>query len=97
MDDPKTQEPIDTATYSSVRNFLQKEIWLRNLTNEVLTRSNILTLSNLCRRLCKQAGIPIYKAHSSKTRFRPKTVSLYPYYILQRAVYETQQKTPNLL
>lgn len=92
-----TDSENDIASYYSVRNFLQKEIGLKKLTNEVLTRSNILTLSNLSRRLCKQAGIPIYKAHSSKTRFRPKTVSLYPYYILQKAIHETQQKTPNLL
>lgn len=91
-----TDSENDIASYYSVRNFLQKEIALKNLTNKVLTRSNILTLSNLSRRLCKEAGIPIYKAHSSKTRFRPKTVSLYPYHILQKAVYETQQKTPNL-
>lgn len=90
MDDSKQQEPVDIATYSSVRNFLQKEISLKKLTNKVLTRSNILTLSNLCRKLCKEAGIPIYKAHSSKTRFRPKTVSLYPYNILTKAVYETE-------
>lgn len=79
----------DIASYYSVRNFLQKEIGLKKLTNEVLTRSNILTVSNLCRKLCKENEIPVYKAHSSKTRFRPKTVSLYPYSILTKAVYET--------
>ncbi len=79
----------DITNYYSVRNFLQKEIGLKKLTNEVLTRSNILTVSNLCRRLCKENGIPTYKAHSSKTRFRPKTVSLYPYSILTKVIYET--------
>mgnify|MGYP003595619743 CR=1 FL=1 len=81
---------IQLSNYYSVRNFLQKEISLKKLTNEALTRSNILTISNLCRKLCKENGIPVYKAHSSKTKFRPKTVSLYPYSILQMAVYETE-------
>lgn len=81
---------IPLSNYYSVRNFLQKEISLKKLTNEALTRSNILTISNLCRKLCKENGIPVYKAHSSKTRFRPKTVSLYPYSILSKAVYETE-------
>ena len=97
MKDSETRELCDIANYYSVRNFLQKEISLKKLTNEALTRSNILTISNLCRKLCKENGIPVYKAHSSKTRFRPKAVSLYPYSILSKAVYETEQTTLNIL
>lgn len=87
-DTPESEIPL--SSYYSVRNFLQKEISLKRLTNEALTRSNILRVSNLCRKLCKENGIPMYKTHSSKTRFRPKTVSIYPYSILTKVIYETE-------